>query len=113
MVELKRSIKEFIKDVKSFRADYELQGPMVENIKPKDAIERLRRFDDEYGVKQNFYIINKKGEDLFGLQNQKYPELEKTEKELKNLKKLYGLYGDVIDNISKWKEKAWSDFGVE
>jgi dynein heavy chain len=39
--------------------------------------------------------------------------LEKTEKELKNLKKLYGLYADVIENISKWKEKAWSDFGVE
>jgi len=50
-VELKRSIKDFIKDVKSFRKEYEEHGPMVENIKPKDAIERLRRFDDEYSVK--------------------------------------------------------------
>jgi dynein heavy chain len=50
-VKLKSSIKDFITDVKTFRNEYELHGPMVENIKPKDAIERLRRFDDEYSVK--------------------------------------------------------------
>jgi len=43
------------------------------------------------------------------LQNVKYPELEKTDSELKNLKKLYGLYTEVIESISQWKEKAWSD----
>jgi hypothetical protein len=26
---------------------------------------------------------------------------------------LYGLYDDVIESISKWKEKSWSDVGVE
>lgn len=40
---------------------------MVENIQPKEAIERLRRFEDEFFVKNKFYLINKKGEDLFGL----------------------------------------------
>lgn len=40
---------------------------MAENISPKEAIERLRRFEDEYSVKNNFYKINKSGEDLFGL----------------------------------------------
>jgi len=30
-------------------------------------MERLRRFEEEYKVKDEFYKINKKGEDLFGL----------------------------------------------
>jgi len=40
---------------------------MVENISPKEAMERLRRFEDEYSVKYKFYKIYKSGEDLFGL----------------------------------------------
>jgi hypothetical protein len=40
---------------------------MVDNIKPKDAIERCRRFDDEFFVNKNSFNVNKKGEDLFGL----------------------------------------------
>ena len=66
-MELKKDIKDFIVDVKTFRKDYELNGPMVENISPKEAIERLRRFEDEYSVKKNFYKINKSGEALYGL----------------------------------------------
>jgi dynein heavy chain len=95
--------------VVDFRKDYEQNGPMVLNITPKEATERLRRFEDEFSVKNKFYSINKSGEDLFGLQNVKYPELEKTEAELKNLKKLYGLYNEVTDSIASWKEKTWSD----
>jgi dynein heavy chain, axonemal len=110
---LKKSVKEFIKDVQDFRKEYELNGPMVENIKPREAIERLRRFEDEYSVKEKFYKINKAGEDLFGLQNQEYPELKKTDLELKNLKKLYSLYAEVIDTTSKWREKPWSDVTVD
>lgn len=111
--DLKRSVKEFIRDVAEFRKDYEANGPMVEHIQPKEAIERLRRFEDEYSVKYKFFKINKSGEDLFGLQNQKYPELEKTDQELKILKKLYNLYAEVIDQFSKWKDKTWSDISGE
>lgn len=64
---MKKSIKDFIVDVSDFRKDYELNGPMVENISPKEAMERLRRFEDEYGLNYIFYKINKSGEDLFGL----------------------------------------------
>jgi len=110
--ELKVSIKQFIQDVTDFRKDYELNGPMVDNISPKEATERLRRFEDEFSVKHKFYLINKSGEDLFGLQNVKYPELEKTEAELKNLKKLYGLYTEVIDSIAQWKERTWADINA-
>lgn len=111
--QLKKSIKDFVKDVQDFRKDYEANGPMVNNISPKEAIERLRRFEDEFSVKQMFYSINLRGEDLFGLQNQKYPELDKTEAELKNLKKLYSLYSDVIETINDWKEEPWAEVQIE
>jgi len=40
---------------------------MCDNIDPNEAMERLRRFQEEYMVKNEFYKIYKKGEDLFGL----------------------------------------------
>lgn len=49
--DLKSDIKKFITEVTDFRKDYEANGPMVENISPKEAMERLRRFEDEYSVK--------------------------------------------------------------
>jgi dynein heavy chain len=44
-----------------------MNGPMVENISPKEAMERLRRFEDEFSVKNKFYKIYQSGEHLFGL----------------------------------------------
>jgi dynein heavy chain len=82
---------------------------MVEGIQPHDAMERLRRFEEEYKVKHEFYKINKRGEDLFGLQNQKYPELEKTDAEIKNLKKLYDLYDAVIKSLNQFKGRTWQE----
>jgi dynein heavy chain len=42
---LKTDIKELVRDIADFRGDYEKNGPMVEGISPKEAIERLKRFD--------------------------------------------------------------------
>ena len=89
---LKTDVKELVRDITDFRADYERNGPMVEGISPKEAIERLKRFDEQYEVREQQYKINKKGQELFGLQRQTYPALEKTKFELTNLKKLYNLY---------------------
>lgn len=49
---------------------------MVKGITPKEASDRLKRFENEYELKKANYDINKRGEDLFGLTNQCYPELE-------------------------------------
>ena len=35
---LKVDIKELVRDITDFRADYEKNGPMVEGISPKEAI---------------------------------------------------------------------------
>lgn len=106
---LKQNIKDFVKDVTDFRKEYEKNGPMVEGIKPSDAMERLRRFEDELNVKLKFFNINRRGEELFGLQKQTYPDLEKTEAEIKNLNKLYNLYDTVIKSMTSFRERAWAD----
>jgi hypothetical protein len=42
---------------------------MVKGITPKEASDRLKRFENEYLLKKANYDINKRGEDLFGLIN--------------------------------------------
>lgn len=106
---LKTKVKDLIKDVTEFRADYEKNGPMVEGISPKEAIERLKRFDEEYNVREQEFEINRKGEELFGLQCQEYPSLKKTKAELTNLKKLYNLYSEVINSINQFQELNWKE----
>lgn len=69
LAKLKESVKDFKKKVVDFRKDYEINGPMVPGIRPKEANERLRRFEDEYQMNEKLYKINKQGEDLFGLVN--------------------------------------------
>jgi dynein heavy chain len=80
--DLIKSVKFLITDVKEFRVDYDKNGPMVNGIKPREAVERLRRFKEEYSVRERNFEINHAGEELFGLPHQQYPELEKSKKEL-------------------------------
>ena len=47
------------------------------------------------------------GENLFGLQHQRYPKLDQTKKELAYLTQLYSLYLDVLDTIKEWTEYPW------
>lgn len=85
-------MKQLIKDVNEFRKNFEEEGPMVRGISPKEASDRLKRFENEYEIKHSIYLTNKRGENIFGLQNQKYDKLEQTYMEIKNLNKLYALY---------------------
>ena len=77
---------------------------MVPGIEPKEALNRLRMFSDEYSVRKRKYDSYFAGERLFGLPNTSYPELDETRKEIELLDKLYNLYSKVKDTISKWKD---------
>jgi dynein heavy chain, axonemal len=110
--QLKQNVKQLVKDVQEFREDYEKNGPMADNIEPQEANKRLKRFCEQYEVREQEFIINAKGEDLFGLQNQRYPSLEKTKAELANLKKLYDLYNEVISFINGFQECSWSEITI-
>ena len=53
--------------MKRLRKNFEDEGPMVQGITPKEASDRLKRFENEYELKKANYDINRRGEDLFGL----------------------------------------------
>ena len=106
---LEATIQNFRKDVKDFRKAYEERGPMVVGLAPKEAVERLKRFKEEYEVRARKQEIYYRGEDLFGLNHQQYPQLEATKKELAYLAQLYDLYTQVLETIKEWKEYLWTE----
>lgn len=109
--DLIKTVNSFKKDVVRFRAEYERSGPMVKGIPPREAVERLKRFKEEFEVrdrKQEIYYI---GEDLFGVPHQRYPALDTTRQELGYLSQLYDLYVAVLETIKEWRDYLWCDVG--
>ncbi|CAK0855452.1 unnamed protein product [Prorocentrum cordatum] len=107
--DLIKTVNTFKKDVARFRAEYERSGPMVRGIPPREAVERLKRFKEEYevrGRKQYIYLL---GEDLFGVPHQQYPTLDQTKQELQYLGQLYDLYVAVLETIKEWRDYLWSE----
>jgi dynein heavy chain len=105
--DLIKTVNVFNKDVTKFRADYDRSGPMVRGIPPRETVARLKRFQEEFDVrerKQQLYYV---GEDLFGLPHQQYPKLDKTKSELGYLSQLYDCYVDVLNTIKDYKEYLW------
>jgi len=60
-------IKSLIVDVQEFRKNFEKYGPMVPGITPREALMRLRQFNEEYQVRKKKYDSYYAGETLFGL----------------------------------------------
>jgi dynein heavy chain len=99
--------------VTEFRKNFELHGPAIPGIAPREALNRLREFSDEYSIRKRRFDSYHSGENLFGLPNKDYPELDNTEKQLKLLEQLYSLYQKVNDTIARWKEFSWSTIEEE
>jgi dynein heavy chain len=106
-------INNLIVDVEEFRKNFEKNGPMVPGIEPKEALNRLRMFSDEYSVRKRKYDSYFAGETLFGLPHQSYPALEETRREIELLDKLYSLYSKVKDTIGRWREVLWAEIQNE
>jgi dynein heavy chain len=100
-------------DVTDFRADFEADGPGQPGIEPKDALEKLSRFKDEYQIRERKFTSYNGGETLFGLPNKPYPELEKTKKEIELFDKLYSLYTKVKSTLGQWRDILWTDIEEE
>lgn len=69
-------------DVDEFRTNFETKGPMDKGITPREALDRLKQFSDEYSVKKRKFDSYEAGETLFGLPHQSYPKLVETDKEI-------------------------------
>jgi dynein heavy chain len=106
-------INHLVTDVEDFRKNFEVNGPMVTGIEPKEALNRLRMFQDEFSIRHRKFNSYNSGEVLFGLPNQSYPDLERTQKEIELLDKLYNLYSKVKDTMAKWKDIPWTEIKVE
>lgn len=106
-------INHLVTDVQEFRKNFEQHGPMVTGIEPKEALNRLRMFQDEFSIRNRKFNSYNSGEVLFGLPNQSYPDLERTSKEIELLDKLYNLYSKVKDTMARWKDIPWSEIQVE
>eukprot|EP01138_Halocafeteria_seosinensis_P007479 gb/GECG01007645.1/.p1 GENE.gb/GECG01007645.1/~~gb/GECG01007645.1/.p1 ORF type:complete len:3314 (+),score=514.53 gb/GECG01007645.1/:1-9942(+) len=107
--QLIHDVRQFTKDVKNFRDDYEKNGPMVSGISPQDAMDRLKRYEGEYDILARKKDLYQSGEELFALPVTEYPVLDQTKKELTLLNKLYSLYRDVMNKMNEYKTILWSD----
>lgn len=53
--------------MKDFRKNFVENGPMVKGIAPREALNRLRLFREEYDIRNKKYESYHAGETLFGL----------------------------------------------
>lgn len=110
---LTQEVQKFGTDVITFRNDYEANGPMVEGIKPQEAMERLKRYQRQFDDKYRKWMTYMAGEELFGLPQHQYPELSKTKKELELLDKLYSLYMNVLQKVNGYNDILWSELDFD
>uniref|UniRef100_H0WXE9 Dynein axonemal heavy chain 8 n=1 Tax=Otolemur garnettii TaxID=30611 RepID=H0WXE9_OTOGA len=110
---LLESVEVFREDVNNFAEAYELEGPMVPNIPPQEASNRLQIFQANFDDLWRKFVTYSSGEQLFGLPVTDYEVLHKTKKELNLLQKLYGLYDTVMGSISGYYEILWGDVDIE
>ncbi|CAH3041642.1 unnamed protein product [Pocillopora meandrina] len=106
-------VQVFIVDVSSFSSDYHSTGPMVPNVPPREASDRLIIFQNRFDALWRKYITYSGGEELFGLSVTEYPDLMQIRRELNLLQKLYGLYNDVIDTVNGYYDILWVDVNIE
>ncbi|XP_051710736.2 dynein axonemal heavy chain 8 isoform X1 [Oryctolagus cuniculus] len=111
--DLLESVETFREDVSNFAEAYEMEGPMVPNIPPQEASNRLQIFQANFDDLWRKFVTYSSGEQLFGLPVTDYEILHKTRKELNLLQKLYGLYDTVMSSISGYYEILWGDVDIE
>lgn len=107
------SVEKFGQDVEEFVKDYNTNGPMVPNIPPKTASERLNVFQRSFDELNRKWETYSGGEELFSLPITPFESLIKIKKELKLLQNLYGLYNDVLEKRNQYNETLWSDIDPE
>ncbi|XP_057650536.1 dynein axonemal heavy chain 8 isoform X2 [Chionomys nivalis] len=110
---LLESVEVFREDVNNFTEAYETEGPMVPNIPPQEASNRLQIFQANFDDLWRKFVTYSSGEQLFGLPVTDYEVLHKIRKELNLLQKLYGLYDTVMGSISGYYEILWGDVDIE
>ena len=108
--QLLKDVRVFVTDVLKFRTDFVSNGPGEPGIDPNTAVERLKRFKDQFDIFARKEELYSGGEELFALKPTPYPELVATKKEIGLQETLYGLYVDVHEKVEvEWPHIQWSE----
>ncbi|EDQ85635.1 uncharacterized protein MONBRDRAFT_29039, partial [Monosiga brevicollis MX1] len=107
------AVQKFQVDQSTFVEEYNVAGPGVEGITPEEASDRLAIFQMRFDELWRRFVTYSGGEELFGLQQTDYPELQRIKKELGLLSKLYSLYNDVIKTVNGYYDILWRDVDVD
>ncbi|KAK7469847.1 hypothetical protein BaRGS_00036125 [Batillaria attramentaria] len=111
--ELVHDVQVFNKDCDDFYKDYEVAGPMVPGVAPREASDRLLVFQNTFDSLFRKFTTYTGGEELFGLEVSSFPRLMKIKKELNLLQKLYGLYNNVNDAVRGYYDIFWQDVDID
>ena len=106
-------VAEFQVQVQTFKQDYDRNGPMAEHIEPRLAVERLKLFDKQFVECKRKLTEYSMGEQLFGLPQTRYREVEQIEKELRLLTKLYDLFTEVLAKKAGFEEMPWIELDLD
>ena len=108
--DLKSSIAVLEHQVSRFRSDFLENGPMVENILPLEAAERMRKYKSTFQEYQSTWNKYKDGIRLFGRPVKPISDLETTAEELELLDELYSLYVNVLESMNEFTSLPFSSY---
>ena len=80
--QLIEDVRELMTDATLFREDYLNNGPMQSGLKPAMAVEALKRYSEQFEIRERKMKIYSAGQELFALTQTKYPQFTKTTQEL-------------------------------
>lgn len=111
--ELLDNLTQFRVDCTQFCADYDVDGPMIQGLTPREASDRLLLFQNRFDALWRRLTSYEGGAELFGLLMPDVPDLNRIRKELNLLQKLYRLYNDVIDRVAAYHDISWNSVNIE
>lgn len=106
-------IREFGLDIRSFRKDFEANGPLIPGIRPMLALEKLKKYKDELLSRERKMEMYRAGEELFALRPTRFSELTKTRKDVNFVDQLYSIYGDMVQNMRLWSVLTWDSITAD
>jgi len=107
--QLRKEVARFKAEWEIFIDDYGANGPFVDDISPKVAMERMEKYRREFAefVRQMSFLSQ--ACEIFGLDRPDKRQQATIEKELDLGNQLYSLYMRVVTSSSKWNDMFWSD----
>jgi dynein heavy chain len=100
---------QFLQDFEQFQRQYHEEGPMTPGLTPSEASEKLKSFQHQFDNFQKRWRTYSGGQELFGLEKTKLPELDELDRQLKNLNRLYTLYNEVNTYTRSIRDLLWAE----